>query len=134
MRYLALFFLLAACGDPFEPSAPYHEFVPPPEFRNWWIETETCSRRSGNFELISWFVFETNGISFEGHLANGMWAKPHRIWFVPIVLDTALTSEWIRKHIVKHEMLHDLIQSGGHPPVFEQCDPLGVAAGSRSYR
>lgn len=133
VRYIALV-LLVACSDLFEPSAPYHEFVPPPEFRDWWIETETCSQRSGNFERVSWFVFEEYYVTFEGRLINGLWAPPHRIWLVPRILDTLTTSRSQREHTIRSEMLHDLLNTSSHnAAAWTDCKVNGIPLGHAGW-
>ncbi len=50
--------------------------------------------------------------AYEGH-CDGWWQPPHTIY---------LAYRWRSdRQLVEHEMLHDLLQRGDHPPVFQAC-------------
>lgn len=94
---------------------------PPPEYIVWWRELETCSGLKGDFWRISFLEVVdpvlVDGRQFPcggGQLCNGMWEAPHDISLAPRYVN--------HERLVKHEMLHDLVRSPGHPPVFEACE------------
>jgi hypothetical protein len=105
---------LTACGFDVAGSEPLE---PPPVYREWWVKTEACSGLSGNFDRVEWLVVP--GYSFEcssGQCA-GHWRRGHQIY---------LAAEWaMNEMVVRHEMLHDLMNRGGHPnPPFGDGCPL----------
>lgn len=98
--------LLAACGfDPGDDSP----MTPPTVYREWWAKTEACSGLSGDFARVRWS--EVPGPSFpcaSGECA-GHWESSHRIY---------LAAAWkLDEMVVRHEMLHDLLERSGHPTV-----------------
>jgi hypothetical protein len=90
----------------------------PAIYREWWSRTESCSGLSGNFDRIEWLMVP--GYSFDcgsGQCA-GHWRQGHQIY---------LADEWkMNEMVVRHEMLHDLMDGGGHPnpPFGEEWCPL----------
>ena len=102
---------LAACRSLVDPDLPPNaaEFVPPPVYARWWAMTEACSRLSGDLSSISWFeVPGASTVLLDGKPVQGYWSfASNRI----VIAGTGkLTGD-----IVRHEMLHALIQARGHP-------------------
>ena len=103
--------LLAACETPVGPRLPTNAepFTPPAVYREWWALTEACSGLQGDFTRIAWFRVP-GAESFplrDGTLVNGCWDGSNRI---------VLAGQSERfGDLVRHEMLHALLQSGGHP-------------------
>ena len=104
--------LLAACETPIGPRLPTNAepFTPPAVYREWWALTEACSGLQGDFTRIAWFrVPGAESIPLaDGTLVNGRWDRVSN----RIVL--AEESERFGD-LVRHEMLHALLQGGGHP-------------------
>lgn len=102
--------LLAACETSVGPRLPTHAepFTPPAVYREWWALTEACSGLQGEFTRIAWFrVPGAESIPLgDGTLVNGYWDVSNRI-----VL--AGRSEQFGD-LVRHEMLHALLQSRSH--------------------
>lgn len=74
-------------------------------YAQWWVATEACSSRSGEFTDITWFSALT--ISSSELLAFGLWRAPHEI----VIVRGYEEDEFI----VRHEMLHDLLRGDpGH--------------------
>jgi hypothetical protein len=125
---------VAACNlgpDPNEPYLVRTVLHPPPEYRVWWRELEACSGVDGDFGRVTFLEVVrpllVNGSQFPcggGAVCNGMWETPHDISIAPGYLNN--------ERLVKHEMLHDLIRTPGHPPVFEQCNVSWVSGSSGS--
>ncbi|MCG8469118.1 MAG: hypothetical protein MJB57_13085 [Gemmatimonadetes bacterium] len=130
-RYLALAVaaVTTGCeGSPFldpeaslEPSLERKELLPDLQYRVWWDELQACAGTSGDFarlrfyEVVSPLFFEeTQFPCGQGFFCNGMWEAPH-----DIILAPAFTRS---ERLVKHEMLHDLLATVEHPPVFDTCD------------
>jgi hypothetical protein len=104
--------LLAACETPVGPRLPTNAepFTPPAVYREWWALTEACSGLQADFTRIAWFhVPGAESIPLaDGTLVNGRWDRVSN----RIVL--AGQSERFGD-LVRHEMLHALLRSGGHP-------------------
>lgn len=103
--------VIAACGAPTEPALPpdAEVFSPPPVYTTWWKMTEACSMLTGSLGAVTWYkaatvVHDTH----TGDVIAGYWVSgSNRI---------VLQSEVIMNGgIVRHEMLHALLQKGGHP-------------------
>ncbi|HWZ59002.1 MAG TPA: hypothetical protein VNW46_08520 [Gemmatimonadaceae bacterium] len=98
-----------ACTHDLGPPAGSQQFTPPARYKAWWRLTESCSGLTGDFSKVRWYrVPNSDSFSLEGSAVNGAWyADGNRI---------ALgDSEMNNGALVRHEMLHALMQSGGHP-------------------
>lgn len=118
MRALLFLLLATACGDPpFAPPASARRVDPPPGYREVWARLETCAGRSGNFERIRWW-FVPDSLQLHGEQVAGVWTPSHDIW----VIEALARDPWHDYWIARHEMLHELLDTGDHPaPVFERC-------------
>lgn len=119
---------LLACGNPFSPPPGTVAFTPPAIYRSWWADMETCAARTGDMRRVAWYAAPDVNIPYYDVHATGVWAAPHTIYLAAQVVDTTWqivvaegTATDYRRHIVQHEMLHDLLQTGRHPPIFAQC-------------
>lgn len=84
-------------------------FTPPSVYADWWRITEGCSARTGDYSAVSWYIVpDVSNVPGDDPDVAGYWyAAGDRI-----VLAGA--SEWDGT-LVRHEMLHALLRSGGHP-------------------
>lgn len=111
-----LLVVVGAClVEPFEPAgaAPLGAA---PVYATWWQQMETCAQITAPMSRVDWY--EVRGAAFGTPQGPrwGWWQPPHTIYLAAAhVLDA---------HLVEHEMLHDLLQIGTHPPIFQAC---GVA-------
>ena len=93
------------------------------QYHAWWGDTEQCSGLQANFERIAWFMVPDANFIYRGKAFDGYWwggAGVH--WVVlasPFVDDPG---------IVRHEMLHDLLNRGDHPKEYFQQKCAGVVA------
>jgi hypothetical protein len=102
-------------SDPLEPPAVY---------ARWWAMTEACSGRSGDLAAVRWYRAPGREFAFHGRPAGGFWSpRGNRI-----VLTEALVEHGAS---VRHEMLHALLRTGGHPrsQFLGACAPLVVCGG-----
>jgi hypothetical protein len=111
MRPVALFLLvLAACTEIADPAldAGAEKFSPPPVYQLWWDMTRACSGRTGALSSVQWYVVPRAHLIFlDGQAADGYWSAGSN----RIVLAGAAQMDGA---IVRHEMLHALIQHPGH--------------------
>jgi predicted small lipoprotein YifL len=100
---------LAACGlitGPLPPGA--ERFAPPAVYARWWSMTEACSGHSGDLRVVRWYRVPGMGLLHEGQEVSGFWgSSPNRIVLADEVIDEG--------SVVRHEMLHALLQKTGHP-------------------
>lgn len=103
--------LATGCDGVTEPEFPARAsaFVPPPVFAVWWKVVEQCAGRTGRFEDVSWFTVRNRGdVTIDNRPVDGAWFSSGN----RIVLVSALASD---DRLVRHEMLHALLQTGDHP-------------------
>ena len=102
--------------SPGEPELPAGAIPISPrlEFRGWFERTEACSGISGQFQRIQWFVVpgaETFQTSAGPKV--GMWEKNGGMARI-VIAGRYLEHEMV----VRHEMLHHLLDREGHPAEF----------------
>jgi hypothetical protein len=113
---------VAACDRIVDPPLPgdAEQFSPPAVYNTWWNMAQACSGLTGSLGAVTWF--KTSEVMHDpntGETIAGYWsAASNRILLASgEVLDGAT---------VRHEMLHSLIRSGGHP----RSQFLGKCAGT----
>ena len=117
---LALLGTLAAC-ETFCPPAALPagavRLAPPAQYLTWWEATEVCSGRSRSFERLEWYVVPgVRTFSTSAGARVGEWS--HSSAGVRIVLADDYADNEL---VVRHEMLHALLDREGHPAeYFEQ--------------
>jgi hypothetical protein len=107
---------LTACAAPKVAGAPLAPIeraweVPTLElYTEWWRKTEECSGRKGEMREVKFFAVDapTGAIGLNGTVAHGWWVRQGNRIYLPA---NALGEEWL----VRHEMLHALLQRGSHP-------------------
>lgn len=101
----------AACALGTEPPFPdgAARLEPPAPYRLWWALAEQCSGVAAPFESVAWYhVPGAEALTIEGRTYHGIWyATGNRI----VLAGGAVH----RATLVRHEMLHALLQTGGHP-------------------
>src|SRR6266850_6186123 len=113
--------LFVASLDPLEPPPGAYRFQPPTVYQQYWRTVEDCAQLRGDFTRIHWYAVPDTSFrcaTRQGQ-CGGRWVHPHDIYVVesaPYVL-------------IAHEMLHDLLQRGDHPPVFETCGLMSRGGG-----
>jgi hypothetical protein len=112
MRRIALLALLGACTTLIDQPLPTgaEPFVPPAVYQQWWELTEACSGVSASMSAVSWYhVPGAETIPLEdGTAVNGR--------FDPVNNRIVLAGNAeLEGDLVRHEMLHALIRSPGHP-------------------
>lgn len=137
LRSLTVPFLLGAtltaCGEfplaPAPTSLPdlpsgAEALSPLATYAEWWRATEDCAGRQGDLSRITWFAIPNRASFIYGDgKYNGYWWDVH--W---ILLAGEKVSDGA---IVRHEMLHELIGRGDHPPEYfqQRCATLVACEG-----
>jgi hypothetical protein len=104
-------FGLNGCDRLVDPKLPDDAelFTPPAVYSTWWQMTEACSGQSGSLDAVTWY--KTSQVVHDvrtGEVVAGYWtAGSNRIVLTSTVVMDGGT--------VRHEMLHALLQKGGHP-------------------
>lgn len=101
--------VFGACNFIAAPLPPNAKaFDPPSVFARWWSMTEACSGHSGDLRVVQWYRVPGMGFLHEGQEVSGFWgSRPNRIVLADEVIDEG--------SVVRHEMLHALLQKTGHP-------------------
>lgn len=89
----------------------------PALFAVMWQETEACSGITADMNRVTWFSAPT--LEVDGQKAAGYtnW-RAHYISLADPLVVLVEQGDTIAAKIVRHEMLHDLIQQSGHPAEF----------------
>lgn len=102
---------LDGCDRIVDPKLPDDAelFTPPPVYSTWWQMTEACSAQTGSLDAVTWYRTDREVHDARtGEVVAGYWtAGSNRIVLNGAVLMSGGT--------VRHEMLHALLQKGGHP-------------------
>lgn len=109
--------LVSACAHPKTGGAPLAPVgrawsVPTLElYQQWWTKTEQCAGIRGDMSRVTFYAVDTptGSISLGTKVAHGWWVRKGNRIYLPA---NALGEEWL----VRHEMLHALLQRGSHPP------------------
>jgi hypothetical protein len=101
-----------ACGHLTDPALPpdAEAFVAPPVYARWWAMMESCSGLSGSLNQIHWYATPSplrNPENSEEYI-EGYWSRASN----RIVL---ISNDTLDGSTVRHEMLHALVRTGGHP-------------------
>lgn len=102
---------VGACFSLAAPQLPpdAEPMKPPAVYSRWWQLVETCSGRPVDMTTIRWYRTASPNFTFNGHPESaGAWIRQgNRI--------VIAANEVYDGPIVRHEMLHAQLQTGGHP-------------------
>ncbi|UCC72790.1 MAG: hypothetical protein JSV86_20950 [Gemmatimonadota bacterium] len=103
-----------ACSEStFEPI-DVRPLDPPQIYETWWAEVAACVSVAAPFDRVSWYEAERliNRETGTDHI--GAWLPPHNIYI--------RTNRLLYIEGVKHEMVHDLLQTRNHySELFVRC-------------
>jgi hypothetical protein len=112
---------LSACGQLVDPPLPSEaqRYAAPGVYARWWAMTEACSALSAPLASIVWYdAPKVDNPAAASEPITGYWSMAsNRI----VIREDAV----LEGGVVRHEMLHALLKSGGHPRQFF----LGKCAG-----
>ena len=94
---------------------------PPPIFKVWWAEMESCTGKQGDFDTIKWYQAAQVVNPLEELSYWGVYFREPP----EIVILRNITPERL-ENTVKHEMLHHLLFGDHDEIVFNECLPLGI--------
>ena len=97
-------------------------FVPPPVYAKWYALTTTCSGIQRPFESISWYVVPgVTQFKLSKETVSAYWTQGSNSI---VIADSSV----LDGSVVRHEMLHSLVRTSGHPrsAFLEHC--LGVVS------
>jgi hypothetical protein len=79
-------------------------------YQEWWEKTVACSGRQGRMTDVAFYAVDApaGAIELNGEMAHAWWVREGNRIYLPA---SALGEEWL----VRHEMLHALLQRGSHP-------------------
>jgi hypothetical protein len=94
----------------------------PADYAAWWSATEQCAGRVADLSRIRWFSVpgHTSFVYGDGQYDGYWWNGVHWILLAGDKVQDGM--------IVRHEMLHDLLGRGDHPPAYFQERCAGVVA------
>lgn len=93
-------------------------------YQEWWDKTVACSGRQGQMSSVNFYAVDapSGAIELAGEMAHAWWVREGNRIYLPA---NALGQEWL----VRHEMLHALLQRGSHPPeIFVKACHVASAA------
>lgn len=115
--------LVLACAERVAPAPLPSDavpFGPPAVYAKWWREVEECSGLAAPVARIRWFAVPgAQSFLADGQKDYGVWIEHYRyIVLAEQHLDDSL--------VVRHEMLHDLLNRVDHPAGYfrERCGGL----------
>ena len=111
---------VAACADATAPKLPAAEpFDPPGAYSVWWREVEDCSARRGRLDGVRFYrvlgVPGRDSLDYldpeSGRYLNGEWVRSSNAIYLA-------AGQVTNPGVVRHEMLHALLQDARHPPKY----------------
>ena len=126
--FLLLVPLLVACEIATAPLPNGAErFDPPTVYAQWWSLTEGCSGLTGDLADAAWYrVPGAADLPFNGESSVG------GIWYPEGNRIVLAGDQQFAGDLVRHEMLHALLKSAGHPRAafIDKCDGTLVCTGA----
>jgi hypothetical protein len=95
---------------------------PLPDYVSWWSTVERCAGRKADVSRIHWFSIpgRTSFVYHDGQYDGYWWSEVHWILLAGDKVENGM--------IVRHEMLHDLLGRGDHPPEYFQQRCANIVA------
>ena len=85
--------------------------APPPQYQAWWQVVESCAGKRAPFDAVSWYSVPPGELIVSGETAAGT-------WFVSGNRIVITAGRLYAGPLVRHEMLHAILHTGGHPQEF----------------
>jgi hypothetical protein len=102
--------LAPAAGAPLAPVERVCEVPTLELYAEWWAKTEACAGRKRDMATVTFYAVDASDgrIKLNQTVAHAWWVRNGNRIYLPA---NALGEEWL----VRHEMLHALLQRGSHP-------------------
>jgi hypothetical protein len=117
---VALLGIATACTEVTYQPLPIvgDRFDPPPIFFAWWKQVEDCSGRTASLGAVEWYVVPNVRTIPDGSFGDVAAYSDYRDHRIVLAGEAQMVGP-----IVRHEMLHELLQAGGHPrrDFLERC-------------
>ena len=115
-RWIALGLAVSACTR----SIPAEVTIARPATRPdsalvWWQALEECAGKTGDLSAVSWMSVSGYVVEVEGRGYDGYWLKDRN---AVVFGEEQLAAANRRSHIIRHELLHALLKTDGHPPEY----------------
>ena len=108
---------LASCDSPWAVEDASEMTSVPQEYQQWYAEVSECMERpwsSERFSQITWYTASSIQHSTDRTHALALWTEPHQITIREDLVN--------QEYVVKHEIVHDILGRGSHPPpYFGRC-------------
>jgi hypothetical protein len=103
------------------------QFDAPPIFALWWKKVEACSGRSGSLASVQWYVVPGVRTIPDGKYGEVGAYTDYRDRRIVLAGEVQMLGP-----LVRHEMLHELLQAPGHPRRYflEQCTGIVDCTGT----
>ncbi len=118
--FAAIVFGATGCRYAPEGAAPLEI---PSVYRQWWAEVEQCAQKKATMDRVRFWVLKGDEFPCPNGPCVGRWNSPH---------DVYIAETWVHNaSLVKHEMLHDILGTGEHPPTVFGTSGCNVAWATR---
>jgi hypothetical protein len=118
---------MLACDAPTAPLVEFPEralpWSAPAQYGFWWTLTEACAGRQGDMRDVQWYLWRGGPILLGGKWYDGYWWQDGS----RILLSEESSDDGA---VVRHEMLHQLLQVEGHPSEYFDGRCGGVVSGT----
>ena len=117
--------VIFACTRPIPPESVARPVARPDSAVAWWQALEACSGKSGDLAAVTWLSVRGYVVVIDGLGYDGFWLQDRNaVVFGEDRLSTANRAG----HLIRHELLHALLQRGDHPTEFfgRKCRELLV--------
>lgn len=81
----------------------------------WWNALEECSGRTGDLAAVKWRTVPGYAVIIDGQGFDGYWLKDQN---AVVFGEEQFVAANRRGHVIRHELLHALLQNAGHPTEF----------------
>lgn len=103
---------ICACTTIVDPALPHaaYQWVPPAVYQRWWAMTESCSGRTDSYSALTWYI-----VPGASSLPLGNTPDVQAYWSEAGNRIVMIAQDTLDGAGRRHEMLHALLRTGGHP-------------------
>lgn len=121
-----------ACTRSIPPESIARPVARPDSAAAWWQALETCAGKSGDLAAVTWLGVTGYVVVIDGLGYDGFWLKDRN---AVVFGEERLSNANRAGHLIRHELLHALLQRSDHPTEFfgRKCRPLLVPPDERKH-